>query len=283
MPDSEGFATTGESRSTAREAHRTDGARASRWLLRFKPLASPRVRLFCFPPAGGDANIFRHWQALLPDGVEVIGIQYPGRGRNQEALLRSCEEVVSALLALLPPSLGTDFAFFGHSNGALISFELARNLGLEHRQRMRHHFLSACSAPHLARDGRRTSELSDDEFLRKLRDMGGTPPRVMDDADLMRMLLPRLRADFHVSESYVFRPGAVLPCDLTLLRGSRDLAVDGARVARWAELTTGRWTEHVIEGDHFFITSHAAEVVGLIGATLSDHVLARGSERAVRT
>lgn len=284
MPELEGLATPDGPRAPAPDAHRPDGAsaeRAARWLLRFKPLQNPRLRLFCFPPAGADANIFRAWQPSLPAGVEVIGVQYPGRGCNQEPLLRTCDDIVKSLVTLLPPRLVVDFAFFGHSNGALISFETARNLNSERRQRMRHHFLSACPAPHLPRNRPKLSGLGDEAFIQKLRDMGGTPARVLNDTELMRMLMPRLRADFHVGESYVFRPGAALPCDITVLGGSRDKAVDAEQLPPWAELTRGRWTAHVIEGDHFFITSRAEDVVGLIDRTLSHHVLARASDQTV--
>lgn len=216
-------------------------------------------------------------------GVEVIGIQYPGRGRNQEPLLSKADDIVSALLTLLPPSLDLDYAFFGHSNGALLAFELARSLGSEHRERLRHQFVSASPAPHLPRVRRGLSGLSDEEVLRKVRDMGGTPPALLADAELMRRLLPRLRADFEVGDAYVFRPGRRLACELTLLRGSLDRAVDESRVSRWAELTTGRCKEHVIEGGHFFLTTHTPQVVELVGATLSDRVLQQEPERTVRS
>lgn len=244
------------------------------WLISFNPQERPKIRLFCFPYAGGDANVFRDWTVAMPEGVEVIGVQYPGRGCNQELPpISNCDELVSQLQVMMAPLLGIDFAFFGHSNGALISFEVARSLFAEPKGRMRHHFLSAKSAPHLSNDMRKICGLEDDEFIRAIREMGGTPPDVLDDARLMQRLLPRLRADFAIGERYVFRPGAGLACDVSVLRGEYDDSVDGELVKRWSELTTGRVSQYSIDGDHFFLSSHKSQVVALVRAALLEYAL----------
>ena len=108
----------------------------------------------------------------MPDGIEVIGVQYPGRGCNQYLPpVSKCDEMALQLRAVLAPFLGIEFAFFGHSNGALISFEVARSLSAETMSHMCHLFLSAKSAPHVLDSRYKISDLNDENFVRAIREM----------------------------------------------------------------------------------------------------------------
>jgi medium-chain acyl-[acyl-carrier-protein] hydrolase len=241
----------------------------SHWVIVFNPQPRPRMRLVCFPYAGGDANIFRDWAVATPAGVEVIGVQYPGRGCNDYLpSISNCDEMVSQLRAELAPFLGIEFAFFGHSNGALISFEVARSLSAETKSRMRHLFLSAKSAPHVLDNRYKISGLDDENFVRAIREIGGTPSEVLNDAWLVKRLLPRLRADFALGETYVYRPSAPLECAVSILQGEYDDSVDSESANRWSELTTGRVRQCSIESGHFFLHTHKAQVLALVRAVL---------------
>lgn len=249
----------------------TAGVRVSgrRGVIPFSRAADVRLRLFCFPYAGGDANLFRDWAAAVPAGVEMLGVQYPGRGPGEFAsLIDRCDAMADHLRADLAGWLDVDFAFFGHSNGALISFELARRLSARERRMHRHHFLSARVAAHLPTGRRHISGLPRAEFLSEIGRIGGTPKGVLDDAPLMSLIEPRLRADFALGESYVYRPGPGLSCDCSTLHGVRDALVDGDRVTRWSDLTTGRVRHHVLDGDHFFLNARRPEVLEIVRSTL---------------
>jgi medium-chain acyl-[acyl-carrier-protein] hydrolase len=240
-----------------------------RWVVVFNPQPRPRMRLVCFPYAGGDANIFRPWAGEMPDGIELIGVQYPGRGTNQGVPpINSCDQMVSQLRAVLDPFLGIEFAFFGHSNGALISFEVARSLSAETKSRMRHLFFSAKSAPHVLDKRARISGLDDENFVRAISELGGTPAVVLNDAWLVQTLLPRLRADFALGETYVYRPSAPLDCEVSILRGENDDWVDDESARRWSELTTGRVRHCSVEAGHFFLHTHKRQVLALVRAVL---------------
>lgn len=244
------------------------------WLIVFNPQPRPRMRLVCFPYAGGDANVFRDWAVAMPEGVEVIGLQYPGRGCNQYlSPISNCDEMALQLKAVVAPFLGIEFAFFGHSNGALISFEVARSLSAETKRRMRHLFFSAKSAPHLLNSRYKLSDLDDENFVRAIREIGGTPSEVLDDAWLVQRLLPRLRADFALGETYVYRPSAPLECDVSILHGEYDHSVDAESAKRWSELTTGDVRQCSIEGGHFFLHTHKAQVQAVVRAVLLECAL----------
>lgn len=252
-------------------------------LISFKPVARPRLRLFCFPYAGGDANIFRDWVPAMPADVEVIGVQYPGRGGNRAApLIDNCDDLVSTLRRSMLGLLDVDFAFFGHSNGALISFELARTLHGRRRLHLRHCFVSARVPPQLSEFRRKICQFDDRQFVDAIRAMGGTPTEVLEDERLMELLLPRLRADFAVGETHQFRPGEPLACDMTILQGRFDEAVGPGLGSRWAELTTGAVEHHLIEGGHFFLHSHRSDVVAIVRRELVRIRSTRGTEVHIR-
>jgi medium-chain acyl-[acyl-carrier-protein] hydrolase len=246
---------------------------ARRCVLPFARLPAPQLRLFCFPYAGGDANLFRDWAAAMPADVEVLGVQYPGRGPCEtHALIDRCDPMVERLHAELADWMNVDFAFFGHSNGALVSFELARRLDASSRARHRHHFLSARVAAHLPTGRGHISGLPKAEFLAAIGRLGGIPNEVMQDSGLMNLVEPRLRADFALGEHYVYQAGSGLVCDCTTLHGTRDHFVIEEYARRWSELTTGRVRHHVVDGDHFFLNTHRPKVLTIVHAVL-EHVI----------
>ncbi|MBI3776934.1 MAG: thioesterase [Gammaproteobacteria bacterium] len=243
------------------------------WLIWFNRESELRLRLFCFPYAGGDANIFRAWANAMPTGVEVIGVQYPGRGANDAVPpIDRCDEMVARLHMVMSPWLQGDFAFFGHSNGALISFELARRLVPDESRHQRHHFFSGRIPPHLSTGLKKISSLADEEFLRELRNIGGTPLELLGDRELMNLIVDRLRADFALGENYVFQPGRPLACDISTLHGDNDDLVDGDLVKRWSELTKGCAHHYVLSGNHFFLNSRRAEVLMILRLKLQQIV-----------
>lgn len=213
-----------------------------------------RLRLFCFPFAGGGASIYNSWQAALPE-LEVRPVQLPGReARFAERAFDRLPPLVAAAEAALRPALEEGpFAFFGHSMGALIAFGLARALRRSGGPLPQHIFASASSAP-----GSKVNNyhlLPDDEFLRQLRRLGGTRPEVLDEPELVALVVPILRADFAVVETYVHQPEPPLPMPLTVLYGSRDRDVPREKVEGWSR-EAGAGVEFVaIEGDHFYVTS----------------------------
>jgi len=162
------------------------------WLSGVKPNPRAAIRLFCFPYAGGGATIFRTWQSGLPSEVEVCPVQLPGRGRRlTEAAYTNVHTLVQGLAQGLFPFLDKPFAFFGHSMGATISFELARYLRREHHLMPRHLFNSGRRAPHVPGTQAHTYNLPDDEFLATLHDLKGTPREALEQPELMELLDPK--------------------------------------------------------------------------------------------
>lgn len=227
---------------------------ANPWLACPKPNPGAAVRLFCFPYSGAAASIYYPWAEMLPPSIEVCPVQLPGHGtRLREPLATRLTPQVEALAAGLAPACDRPFAFFGHSMGALLSFELARHLRRQGKPGPIHLFVSGHGAPHLPDRNPPLHQLPDDQFVAKLRELNGTPEEVLRHAELLQLLTPILRADFAVCETYVYQPEPPLDCPISAYGGLGDGYVNREELAAWQEQTTGRFSLRMFPGDHFYL------------------------------
>jgi medium-chain acyl-[acyl-carrier-protein] hydrolase len=227
---------------------------APRWFITRPRAAQAAVRLFCFPYAGGGTPIYRNWPQLLPAEVEVCMAQLPGRGsRIKETPFYKVGPMVEAIADAAEPYLDRPFAFFGHSMGAIISFELARTLRMRGWAMPSHLFVSGRAAPQLPLDRAKTYDLPDPVFHEKLRRLNGTPAEVLEHPELMELMMPLLRADFSVVETYEYTPGEPLACPITAFGGVQDAEVSRAQVEAWREQTADAFSARIMPGDHFFL------------------------------
>lgn len=232
-------------------------------------------RLICFPYAGAGATAYAEWAALLPPEIELVAVQLPGRqNRIAEEPFRDTGPLIAALSYALAPVLDGPFAFFGHSGGAMLAYELAnvlRGRGIRSPERL---FLSAQPAPDAP--GRpQWHRLPDEEFRAEVLTLGGIEPEIADDPDVMAELLPLLRADFGLWERHLPTPAAGLDCPITVLCGESDHRVPLASVAGWRACTTAGFDTQVYPGGHFYFLSATADVVSFIGRTMLDPALNR--------
>jgi medium-chain acyl-[acyl-carrier-protein] hydrolase len=224
------------------------------WFLNANVNSRANLRLFCFPYAGGGASVFREWPRFFPYDIDVCPVQLPGReSRGLESPMTSLTQIVEALVSEIQPLLQTPFAFFGHSMGALLAYETARQLGRNHGKHPVHLFVSGRSGPQLPYTKKKLYQLPDDEFTMELRRMNGTPEAVLQHEELMQLLLPRLRADFEVCETYTYNQDEPLPCPISAFGGTADHDISVASLAAWNEHTLSEFYLHMFEGDHFFL------------------------------
>jgi medium-chain acyl-[acyl-carrier-protein] hydrolase len=238
---------------------------SSPWLTWFKPNPAASMRLFCFPYAGAGASVYRAWASALPREIEVCGIQYPGReNRAGEPCVKNLSGLLDALVPAILPALDRPFAFFGHSMGALVTFELTRALMAKGCVRPEHVFFSGAGAPHTPLP-KQIHHLRDTDFLREVIRLNGIPKDALRSPDLIRYLLPILRADFSLCEQYRYQTGLSLDCPVTVFGGQSDPRVDTERLLAWSDHASGYFSSGVFAGDHFFIrTSQAAILQALL-------------------
>lgn len=244
------------------------GTRGS-WFVTPRPNPGARLRLFCFPYAGGGASTYQAWPGLLPADVEVCSLQLPGRGgRIREALFTRLGPLAEAAAESLRPRLGKPFAFFGHSMGALLCFEVARLLRGDGGPEPLHLFASACRAPQLVDDSRVTYDLPEPEFIAELRRYEGTPQEVLDNREIMQLVLPVLRADFEITQTYAYAGGPPLGCPISALGGLGDHSVGRGHLEAWAAQTNASFTLRMFPGGHFFINTSGHVLLSIVSREL---------------
>jgi medium-chain acyl-[acyl-carrier-protein] hydrolase len=249
--------------------------RPNPWTVLPRPTPGARLRLFCFPFAGGGASIYTPWGRLLPPEVELVAVQLPGReNRLSEPAYSHIDELTPRLATELAPLMDRPFALFGHSNGGLMAFELARHLRREGRRGLMHLFVSGRPAPQLPLTEPPLHALPHDEFLDELRRFNGTPEEVLRNPEIMELIAPTLRADFALGETYQYRPEAPLTVPLSAYGGERDAEVLREEVEPWREQTSAAFQLRMFPGDHFFVTGDRHLVIEELNRELRG-VLAR--------
>ncbi|AMP07568.1 thioesterase II family protein [Collimonas pratensis] len=238
------------------------------WFSNFSKNIGAPYRLFTFPFAGGGSAIYRQWPARLP-GVEVMAVCLPGREmRIEEAPFDSMAALMQKLLQEIAPLLDRPFAFFGHSMGALMAFELARQLAKMNLPQPEQLFLSAFQAPENLAERHILHKLSDADFLRQLIRYGGIPAAVLDAPELLKMILPAMRADFSMIETFGFNAGKPIASDIVAFCGSHDHAALRQDMLGWRDQTSAGFSLSELPGGHFFLKSAESDLLQLIEASL---------------
>jgi len=226
------------------------------WIRCFNPRPQARLRLLCIPYAGGGAAVFRMWGRALPQTIEVCSIQPPGReNRLTETPFMRIEPLVAELVHILRPMLDMPFALFGHSMGALIAFELARQLRREDLPAPVHLLVSGHRAPQLPPLHTPTFALPEPAFIGELRRLSGTPEAVLNEPELMALIIPLLRADFAVCETYTYADDEPLAIPISAFAGTDDAEVSPEHILPWQIQTRERFNFKLFPGDHFYLNS----------------------------
>jgi medium-chain acyl-[acyl-carrier-protein] hydrolase len=219
----------------------------SPWVIRWTQPDEARLRLWCLGRAGAGATPFRAWEELVGPGVELCAVRLPGReNRVREPPLSSAAAIVEELSPVVAGDAGTPFALFGHCFGALVMFELARALRREGLPSPDALFVGEQIAPAtvgLPGDG----ELSRDEFLRRLEELGGTDAKLLGSPEFLALMEPALRADFRLADTYAYQPEPPLDTPISVLAAADRAEVD--TLTAWRAETTRAFTLRLLRGD----------------------------------
>lgn len=239
------------------------------WVKPRQPDSRVNVRLFCFPYSGAGASIYYKWADVLPSIVSVYPVQLPGREtRIAESPFTQLEPLIMAAANALLPHLGQKFAFFGHSMGALVAYELTRFLQQHLNLSPVHVFVSGFGAPHLPSQHSPIHHLPTPDFVQELRKLKGTPEEVFQHRELRDLVLPILRSDFAVCETYRYRPAEPLPCPISAFGGLEDAEVPRSRLEAWREQTNREFKLRMFPGDHFYLNHSRLMLLRAVAAEL---------------
>ncbi|GAA3155415.1 alpha/beta fold hydrolase [Planomonospora alba] len=237
------------------------------WLRCPDPRPAATTRLICFAHAGGSATAYRDWPALLPETVELYGVQLPGRAdRYGEPLPESLDALAAAVTEELVPLLDRRFALFGHSMGALVAYEVTRLLE-ERGLGPARLFASGCAAPH-ERPEYDFSGHDDDALVAQLTRLGGTESEILAHEELREIVLPYVRGDFRLVDAHRHRPGPPLRTPVSALVGDADPVVTPAQAGSWETLTAADFSLTVFPGGHFYLQPLRDRVVAEVARRL---------------
>lgn len=229
-------------------------------------------RLFCIPHAGGGPSAYRGWRDLLAPEIDVTIIELPGREtRFKETPYLRIDDLVHDLTEAVLPKIrdGQQFAFFGNSLGGLIAFETLQAIYELSCQEADHLFVSSVGAPHLPVQMPPIAHLSDHDLIREIQDRyAGIPAAVLDDTELLSAMLPTLRADVSVVESYRRLAPRPLACPITAFRGRRDRTIEARDVEAWSDQTVSSFRHVLLDEDHLYLQSARSSLTAQIRTTL---------------
>jgi pyochelin biosynthetic protein PchC len=247
------------------------------WFRRYRTVEQPRVRLVCFPHAGGGPSLFRSWSRGLPADVEVIAVLYPGRlDRVNEPGAERMSDLVDPVRASFEPLLDRPVALFGHSMGAWVALEVAARLPVAPRALIVSGQVPPArrdtAPPGSARRADREPFRTDDQVIAEVRRIGGYDPSVFDHPELLKLILPPVRTDFEVVRTYRQASSYALTCPVLACYGTDDQDARPEDVAHWREVSTGRYDQRSFPGDHFYLSLRTSEpaLLAAITAALAD-------------
>lgn len=240
------------------------------WFQVPRPVDAPRLRLFCFSYAGGNASTYRDWHRLLPADVEVCSVQLPGRGsRFKERAHTTLNSLLDALQTAIQPYVGVPYAFFGHSMGAQVAFELARRLRDSGVRQPACLIVSGRRGPQRPPRNKPIHTLPEPQFRDEIRRLNGTPEEALNNPELMDLVSPILRADCQVVETWEYRPSEPIDVPVLALGGVKDKQVSLDDLEDWRSVTKGPFSLELFSGDHFFINQVTDSLLNTVSQALN--------------
>jgi medium-chain acyl-[acyl-carrier-protein] hydrolase len=230
-------------------------ATANPWISCPNPSPQAKLRLFCFPYAGGGAATYYPWTKFLSSSIEFYAVRLPGReSRLRETPHVRLAPLLEELVIALVPYFDKSFVFFGHSMGSLLAFELVRALREKGLSQPLHLFVSGHRAPHLPDMRPPLYQLSDERFITAMHERyNGIPRTILENAELLKLFLPPMRADITILDTYQYKDEAPLACPISTYGGEADGSVALHELRAWQVQTNAAFRLTLFAGGHFYL------------------------------
>jgi medium-chain acyl-[acyl-carrier-protein] hydrolase len=240
------------------------------YIVRFQEKEAATARLFCFPYAGATAAAYRPWNAMMPPNIELVVVELPGRLHLRDKPPEDMKAIVDTIYPQILPFLDKPFAIFGHSFGSIVSYEVTKRLQTENKKLPTKLFVSARRAPHLPSRFRQASGLPDQEFIDEMQNMyQAIPEAVLKEKELLKMLLPILKVDIRINETYIGKLDPLLNVPLQVYYGTKDNTITPDEMEQWKAVTQKDFQIKSFEGGHFYIDKEKGTIITEITKNLS--------------
>lgn len=241
-----------------------------KWIRRYHKAPGSPVQLVCFPHAGGSASFYFPVSAALSPAIEVSAVQYPGRqDRRDEPGIDNIPALADAIFRTIRPLADRPLAFFGHSMGAVVAYEVALRLEEHGAPPLLRLYVSGLRAPSRYRP-EKVHQQGDDGIIAELQRLSGTESVLLNDPEALAMILPAIRTDYRAVETYQGNPDRSVSCPLSAISGDSDPRVTLDEAKAWADHTTGPFDLRVYPGGHFYIIEQGPQLIQLISDDLTD-------------
>lgn len=238
----------------------------NKWISCLKKQPEAKLRIFCFPYAGGGATVYYKWYNSFSEDIEICAVRLPGReSRIKEKPYRNMANLIEKLAVDILPLFDKPFLLFGHSLGAHISYHLARFLRRNSMPCPKHLFVSGARAPHMPKDPTELHyEMEEKRFIKGLIELGGMPEELLKNRELLDLFLPTLRADIEVLNTVDYSEEEPLDCGITSFGGVFDPKISREESEAWSKHTNGKFRHEMIPGEHLFINTHREQLINFI-------------------
>lgn len=229
-----------------------------------------KIKLFCIPHAGGSAAVYSKWKNYINPSIDICPIELAGRGKRfKEDFYNNINEAVEDVYNIIKNDLDDNYAFFGHSMGSLIAYELAHYIVKLKNNQPKHIFFSGRKAPNVIYENNSIHKLSEEDLKNKVFEFSGTPKEVLDNTHMSNAFLKILRADFKVCELYKYvKRDLKLDCNITILNGNKD-DIKINHIASWKQHTSKECSIYFFKGGHFYMNDNIKSLAYIINSTLS--------------
>lgn len=246
-----------------------DNQNADAWIRRYQAADDAAIRLVCLPHAGGSASFYFPMAQALAPALDVLSVQYPGRqDRRHEPGITDIGVYADALTSALLPWVDRPLAFFGHSMGAVLAFEVTRRLERDHGIDPVRIFASGRRSPSSHRP--ETVHLRDDDgIVAEMRQLSGTDAAILGNEEILRMVLPAIRSDYTAIENYRAAPEHTVKTPVTVLTGESDPRTSREEAEAWEGHTLGGFDLQSFPGGHFFLARQQAHVLKIVSEELA--------------
>lgn len=234
-----------------------------------------RIKLFCLPYAGGSATIFKKWNQNLNKQIELIPLELAGRGaRIQEPFYETVFDSVNDIYNKICDRINdSPYAFYGHSMGSVILYELCHLIMEKGSKEPIHVFVSGRNPPHINMDKEKLHRLPNENFKERILDLGGTPKTLFDNKELSKIFVPILKADYKMIEEYEYiERNRIFKCGITVFNGKADTDIVYGNLLEWKKYTMSSCRIFEFEGGHFFINNYSKEITDIINQTLLNYI-----------